>query len=332
MIVASNIPKISVILPVYNAQKYIKESIESVLNQTFTDFELVLINDGSTDSSEKEIRSFNDLRIRYFLNDTNLGLIKTLNKAIALSKGKYVARMDADDICMPYRLEKQFNYLEQHHDVIICGSWARIINEFGVITGRIKRIDTNELIRSNMLFTTPFVHPTVMIRKEVLETNQYSENAKHCEDLELWVRLSQELNYKFHNLPEYLLKYRVHFSNISVINNDYQTDKREQLIKPYLEKLVGNVTNKELKIHFLTFSPDVVSKSEQREINNWLVFLSQKNRSKNIFDQKSFNALLLSRWFIRCIVSKSYFKLLQIGLPWYNISTLFQSLRLLIVK
>ena len=332
MIVESSIPKVSVILPVYNAERYIKECIESILNQSFTDFELLIINDGSTDSSEKEIQSIKDFRIRYFLNDTNLGLIKTLNKAIELSKGKYIARMDADDICSPNRLEKQVNFLELHHEVIICGSWAKVIDESGVTTGRIKRIDTNELIRANMLFTTPFLHPTVMIRKEVLETNKYDENAKHCEDLELWVRLSQDPNYKFHNLPEYLLNYRIHATNVSVLHSDFQTDKRKQLIRPYLEKLVGKVTVEELNIHFLTFSPEAVSKSDQRAINNWLVVLSKKNRIKNSFDQKSFNALLLSRWFITCLRSKSYFNLLLIRLPWYDISTLYQALKLLLLK
>jgi glycosyltransferase involved in cell wall biosynthesis len=332
MIVESNIPKISVILPVYNAEKYIKESIESILKQSFGDFELILINDGSNDDSEKEILSFEDSRIRYYLNETNLGLIKTLNKGIAQARGKYVARMDADDICAPNRFEKQFNYLEQHYDVVICGSWAKIIDEFGVVTGRIKRIDTNALIRANMLFTTPFVHPTVMIRKEVLEKNQYNEDAKHCEDLELWVRLSKEPTYKFHNLPEFLLNYRIHSSNVSVINTDYQTEKRQQLIRPYIEKLMGQVTNDELKTHFLTFSPDAVSKSEQGKINAWLVALAKKNNSSHVFEKKSFNALLLSRWFITCIRSKSYFQLLQIGLPWYNLTTLFQSLRLILAK
>lgn len=328
----SNIPLISVILPVYNAEKFLKQAIESVLSQSFTEFEIILINDGSTDDSEKEIKAFNDSRIRYFLNKTNLGLIDTLNKAIGLSRGKYIARMDADDICEPNRFEKQYKHLESNPDVVICGSWARIIDESNATKGRIKRIDSNELIRANMLFTTPFIHPTVMIRREIFDTHLYNANAKHCEDLELWVRLSQNLHYKFHNLPNYLLKYRIHSSNISVTQNDYQTEKRKELIKPYLENLVGKVTNEELNIHFLAFSPLPVSKSERLEIKNWLVNLSKMNNSKRLFEQNSLNALLLSRWFITCIRSKSYVELLQIRLPWYKLSTLSRAVRLILFK
>lgn len=328
----SNIPLISVILPVYNAEKFLKQAIESVLSQSFTEFEIILINDGSTDDSEKEIKAFNDSRIRYFLNKTNLGLIDTLNKAIGLSRGKYIARMDADDICEPNRFEKQFNHLESNPDVVICGSWAKIIDESNATKGRIKRIDSNELIRANMLFTTPFIHPTVMIRREIFDTHLYNADAKHCEDLELWVRLSQNLHYKFHNLPNYLLKYRIHPSNISVTQNDYQTEKRKELIKPYLENLVGKVTNEELNIHFLAFSPLPVSKSERLEIKNWLVNLSKMNNSKKLFEQNSLNALLLSRWFITCIRSKSYVELLQIRLPWYKLSTLSMAVRLILFK
>lgn len=325
-------PKISVLLPVYNAEDYLKEAILSVLNQTFKDFELIILNDGSTDKSENIIQTFTDSRIHYVANETNLGLIKTLNKGIALSRGKYIARMDADDICSTNRFEKQFSFLEQNSNVVLCGSWAKIIDEFGNIKGRIKRIDSNELIRANMLFTTPFIHPTLMIRREAIVKNSYNLDAKHCEDLELLVRMSQIQDYHFHNIPEYLLKYRIHSSNISVLNADFQTNKRKQILLPYIQKLVGNLSGDELNIHFSSFSNSPLSSVEIEKLKKWIYLLLKKNKKIKIYDQKSLESLLFSRWVLVCIRSKKYLKLFKINLSWYNPVILIKTIKLLIYK
>lgn len=325
-------PEISVILPVYNAEKYIRNSIESILHQSFKDFELIIINDGSIDNSDAIISSFNDVRICYYANDTNLGLIKTLNKSINLSKGRYIARMDADDICMPDRLKKQFVYMESHKHIVLCGTWARIIDESGTFKGRIRRIDSHNLIRVNMLFTTPFIHPSIMIRKEILEYNRYNENALHCEDLELWMRLAQNIKYHFANLPEYLIHYRIHLSNISIQNSNFQDEKRMQLIRPYVENLVGSVSDNELIIHFLAFTSSALSFSERKQVKLWLENLSRLNNLKKQYHPKSLDALLLSRWFITCVRGKSYKNLFSISLPWYNPTILLKALKLIFYK
>ena len=120
-------PLVTVLMPVYNGEKYLKEAIESILNQTFKDFEFLIINDGSTDNSVKIIQSFNDLRIRLIHNESNIGLIKTLNKGLKLSNGKYIARMDCDDVSLPKRLSVQINFMEKHPEIGVCGSWVKII-------------------------------------------------------------------------------------------------------------------------------------------------------------------------------------------------------------
>ncbi len=122
-------PKVTVLMPVYNAEKYLKTAIESILKQTFSDFELLIINDGSTDGSEEIIRSFNDKRIRLFNNEQNLGIIKTLNKGLNLAKGEYIIRMDADDISLPDRLELQVKYMEENPGIGISGTQARIFGD-----------------------------------------------------------------------------------------------------------------------------------------------------------------------------------------------------------
>ena len=121
-------PKITVLMPVYNGEKYLRESVDSILNQTFTDFELLIINDGSTDSSMEILNSYSDSRIRIVTNEVNLRLIKTLNKGIDLATGEYIARMDCDDIADPKRLEIQLQYMEKHPDVAVCGTGVKAVS------------------------------------------------------------------------------------------------------------------------------------------------------------------------------------------------------------
>jgi len=214
------VPTISVIMPVYNAEKYLQESLESILKQSFQDFELIIINDGSKDNSLNIINIYsenpeyqNKIKI---INQKNTGVIQALNNGIKIAKGKYIARMDADDIAIFNRFEKQIEVLEKENQekIAICGSLAIIINENGKEISEMNYPKTNwfknklYIIRRN-----PFIHPSVIIRKDILEkvshnNNYYKKNYKYVEDYELWTRII--FKYKAINLPEYLLKYRVH--------------------------------------------------------------------------------------------------------------------------
>ena len=183
-------PEISVLLPVYNSEKYILEAINSILNQTFSNFELIIIDDGSTDTSEEIISKINDKRIVFEKNDTNKGLIYTLNKGIRLSRGSYIARMDADDFSVANRFEKQILEFEKDENLVVCGSF---IKTFGNGTEQyISHIPiTNAQILASIFFTCPFAHPSVMIKKEALLQLEeaYREDYKHSEDYDLWSRL-----------------------------------------------------------------------------------------------------------------------------------------------
>lgn len=230
---------ISVVLPVYNAQNTISEAIDSILNQTFTDFELIIINDGSTDESEKIILEFNDQRIKYYANDGNKGLIYTLNRGIELSMGKYIARMDADDIALPKRFEKQVRVMEENPDIIVCGTQ---IKYFG-ISKRKSKFYAPETSKDNkewLLENTCFAHPTVMMRRSVLIENNISYNCdyKHCEDYKLWIDLS---NYgDFYNLQEVLLLYRLSYTQITQNGNIIQIQNSRRCRREYLKLLYGN--------------------------------------------------------------------------------------------
>lgn len=198
-------PKISVVMPVYNGEKYLKEALESILNQTFKDFELIVIDDGSTDKSEEIIKSFSDQRIVYLDNGSNLGLSKSFNRGIQAAQGDYIARMDADDIALKERFEKQLNFLKDNPEVGVVGSNIQIMGTSKVF----KRPEKHLAIKWQCLLSTPVVHPAVMARVRVFKDNPYNEALHNSEDFELWSRLIFDKNIKFANLQEPLLLYRV---------------------------------------------------------------------------------------------------------------------------
>ncbi len=227
---------VSVILPAYNAEKTIGETIESILQQTFSDFEFIIINDGSTDRTEEAVLSYKDERIKYYANDTNKGLIYTLNKGLSLAKGKYIARMDADDIALPERFEKQIQILENNPSIIVCGS---LIKEFGnkpkhpfVAPEKSENIK-NLLIRQNCI-----AHPSTMIRKNILEEHniQYDKEYIHAEDYNLWIDLSDLGD--FYNIQETLLLYRISDVQISQVAKQKQHDVANLCRRKYIYNLL----------------------------------------------------------------------------------------------
>ncbi len=221
-------------MPVYNGEKYLNEAIDSILNQTFYDFEFLIINDGSTDNSEDIILSFSDPRIRYLKNEVNLKLIATLNKGLDLAQGKYIARMDADDISLPDRLQKQLEFMERNPKIGVLGSWVR---NFGA--GRdfdVTFKSGNKNIRFELFFHNYFHHPSIMLRAEIIKTNNlYYPNVLHAEDYALWIKVSNYTELEI--LPEILLLYRSHGENISELNKDFQKEQTSDCRKMQLISL-----------------------------------------------------------------------------------------------
>ncbi len=200
---------ISVIMPFYNSREYLKESIASILNQTFTDFELILLDDGSTDSPEDVINSFSDNRIRYHIQDSNKGIVYQLNKGIDFAHGKYIARMDADDISFPERFQKQVDFLEDPRNSkvdVLATNALKIGDEVGLMDFKNYR---PEQISFLLNFYCPILHPTVMMRKSIFDNGlRYSEDYKYAEDYALWRMVDNGRNIAI--LPNQLLEYRIH--------------------------------------------------------------------------------------------------------------------------
>jgi glycosyltransferase involved in cell wall biosynthesis len=210
-----NSVKVTVLMPAYNAAKYVAEAIQSVLSQTFSEFELLIINNGSTDDTVNVINRFNEPRIR-LIEERKQGIVFALNKGLQEAKGEFMARFDADDICEPTRLEKQFDFLKNHPDYILCGSDAEYITEIGDHLFYLRCIGhTHEEITRHLYVDCPFIHSSVMYRKEaVLKGGGYPADAHTFEDYLLWVQIAKVGRY--HNLPERLIKVRINPASVTI--------------------------------------------------------------------------------------------------------------------
>lgn len=233
-----NKPLISVILPIFNSEKYIEEAIRSILDQTYKKFELILINDGSTDGTKNKLKQISDERITLLNNKMNRGLVFSLNKGIKYAKGKYIARMDADDISQPERFEKQVKFLEKNTDYVMVGTGTEIVDVNGDKAGRyLNHPTTNEVLQFKLLFGCPFVHSSMMIRADILkELNGYCNIFP--EDYDLWSKIVSK--YKVANLGEILHQYRESVGNISKTRiNAMANGTRAQMMKNITD-LLGN--------------------------------------------------------------------------------------------
>jgi len=205
--------RVSVVMSVYNGERYLAEAIESILGQTFTDFEFIIINDGSTDGTAGILRSYDDPRLR-IVEQTNIGLTRSLNRGISLARGEYIARMDDDDVALPERLTQHVAFLDTHPRVGVVGSACRVIDE---LNGRewVYRVPlSDEQLRRHLIRGNPFVHTSVTMRKSVLQAvGGYNEDYPYLQDYELWVRLAGRT--RLANLPDVLVVHRHHWGTVS---------------------------------------------------------------------------------------------------------------------
>lgn len=207
-------PKISVLMSVFNGQPYLKEAVTSILEQSFFNFEFIVIDDASRDKSLMVLKSFNDSRIRIIKNTRRLGLTKSLNRGLSQTNGEFVARMDADDISCKNRLKIQVSHLTKNPEIAFCGSWASLIDQSGKKIGEKRHPLEYQEIKKAILRYSPFVHPSVMIRKKILEkVGFYSSDLNGAEDYDLFLRIVSR--YQAVNLPHFLLKYRINPQGVS---------------------------------------------------------------------------------------------------------------------
>ncbi len=290
----NNFPLVTVLMPVYNGEKHLNQAIYSILNQTYRNFEFLIINDGSSDLSEEIILSFDDNRIRYFKNEKNIKLIQTLNKGIRLSKGKYIARMDCDDISDIQRLEIQVAYMQKNPSVGIIGCGFNIINDSksqNRFKDPLKTIiypTENNLIKFHLIFNNVVLHPATLFRKVIFTNNTlYEEEFLHVEEYRLWTQYI--LKTKFANLPDILFSYRIHENQISIQNQLIQSENAFKVQFEYLIQLGFRLDYDDAKKIITFLQLDNYSNEVQNNLNTIFNFIKQ---AKGIFNDKIISAFL----------------------------------------
>jgi len=326
-------PRISVVMPVFNGEKYLKKAIESILNQTFLDFEFLIINDGSTDKSVEIIESYNDPRIRLVHNEQNLGLIATLNRGLNLCKGEYIVRMDADDISLPSRLEKQVKFLDFNPDIAICGT---LLKTFGNISSSIlKYPEKSESIKSALLFNCPIAHPSVMMKRSAIKGLYYDSSYKHAEDYQLWTRASKYL--KLFNIQEVLLLYRTHPKQVSQDHLAEQLLSSKKIMQNQLKNLGIEPTEEELELHNQIAIREIQSSKEfVNRAEKWLINLIKANRKTVYYSEQAFSDVITEQWFLLCKRESyrlgvwSFIRFISSPLSWKGKCSIIEKIKFLI--
>ena len=292
-------PKVSVLMSVFNGERHLRAAIDSILKQTFQDFEFIIIDDGSTDRTNDIIRSFSDFRIRLFNNEKNIGLTRSLNKGIDLCRGEYIARMDGDDVSLPMRLEKQVEFMMINKDVGISGAWNRSIGQnLGVICHY--PVEDSD-IRCMLLFNNTFCHPTLIMRREFIQTYglSYDSKLQYAQDYDLVVRGSE--HFLLANIPEVLLHYRLHPAQIAKNKRKDQIRAGDYVRDYQLRKLSIHPSSRELQLIF-NFSALMLPPTKElvKESYAWLAKLRSANDEALVYDGTAMKHCIGNQWFKLC--------------------------------
>ena len=279
-------PQISVLMAVYNGGEYLTLAIESILEQTFTDFEFIVINDGSTDSTLDVLTEYaqRDQRIR-IISRENKGLVASLNEGISAARAPLIARMDADDIAYQTRLETQFNYMQKHTEVICVGSYYEVIDEEGLRLTIAKAPTSDGLIQNALMRGhTVICHPTAMYRTEAVKNiGGYDEKFFLVEDIDLWIRLGEQG--ELANIPEPLLSYRTNSDSVSTQNGALQLSKVGSVIEE-ASKRRGVKNTFELKKHWRP-DPTIASQLEFALKYGWWAFNNNNKKAAIKYAKRS---------------------------------------------
>lgn len=289
-------PAISVVMPMFNVASYIEEAISSILNQDFRDFELLLIDDGSSDETVNLVQTFlSDSRVRLLCNEANIGLISTLNKAYLLCRAPFIARMDADDISHSSRLRLQLSFLRDNPEVAIVGGAIRF---FGNVPPNTFQFPvSHDAIRPAMLFYCPLAHPALMFRRELIDKGVvfYDDNFRHAEDYHLWSRLL--LQVKSANLPDVVLDYRLHAQQVSSESSSKQYQASLRVRRQMLLECGIEPSDEEVSLHesVILERPHQSADYFQR-LSNWFNRIESANSISGYWDSQQLHTLLKAKF------------------------------------
>jgi glycosyltransferase involved in cell wall biosynthesis len=249
-------PLVSVIMPVYNTADYVGASIQSILSQSYKNFELIIINDCSTDASDDVITSFNDKRIKYYRNEENKKIVYCRNKAVEYSSGKYIAMLDSDDISHPDRIKLQVDFLEKNEDYGFIGTFVSQIDSKGNKIVDVKYFLDSEYIRCVLLFKNCFCASAVMFRRDAIIKHQFNPDFPVAEDYEIYLNILKD-GWLCGNIDKILTQYRIHGNNITQTKRQLVEDKDIQLLKTQLNIIgLASYTDNAFRYYFLTGKTD----------------------------------------------------------------------------
>jgi len=301
------IPLVSIIMPVYNGERYLEKAIESILVQTYTNFEFIIVDDGSVDNSKKIVENSTDHRIIHLVNEENKGLAFCINRGIKISKGKYILRMDADDISLPTRIEEQVVFMENNLNIGISGTWMKF---FGSSNYLEKYPVCSEECLIQLLFDVPLGHPSVIMRKSLIDEHNLYYNEElltYGEDYDLWCRFSKHT--KISNIPKPLLLYRTY----DTFHKKKDQNKRllqaniirRQILENWFDKddVINLNSHIILSSPLLTFNKKVTSFSKVEEWANKLLLQNHKFKS---YDQKLLFTIVAKKLFLVCYHHPSF--------------------------
>lgn len=309
-------PLVSVLIPCYNVEDYVVESVSSILKQTYKNLEIIIINDCSSDNTGSKLLELasKDSRIRIYNNETNLKLIQTLNKGVGLCNGKYIARMDADDISFPTRIEKQVSFLEQNIDYDIVGTMFYTFRTGKSKRNLYKNPKTYEELQAYLLFRSGICHPSVMIRKTLFSELglKFEERYLHVEDYALWSKALYLT--KLANLDEPLLYYRVHEYQISSLNEKKQIDNKKEVFKIHCENLGLPSDPEDLDIYASVAEcvPNESSFDYLLKCERFMQILLNKNIQEQFCSPQYLRRILSLHWIRLCANSRLGLSILNI--------------------
>jgi glycosyltransferase involved in cell wall biosynthesis len=299
-----NQPSVTILMPAYNAEKYIRESINSLLIQTYSNFKLLIIDDGSTDQTAKIISSYNDPRIACIKNHENIGLVKTLNRGIELASTTYILRMDADDIAMPQRLEWQVDFMEKHPEVGVSGGWYRI---FGNESGIPFLPEKDEDIKAALLFASLICHPTVIMRRSLFDdpgirygasfdfNDEFGHKILELEDFALWQKLKSKT--KFANLNKVLINYRREGQNLTAKKTELIFERKKKFYTYLLNELDVVPSHMNLLLHIgLKYISSSESPGDVIAFRNYLDELRNQNIKTKVYPQQALERVIANQW------------------------------------
>ena len=288
-------PFLSVIMLVYNSELFLKEAIESILKQTFSNLELIVIDDGSSDSSRQIIESFDDARIKILYNKTNKGIVYSRNKGLENSKGKYIAMFDSDDVADPSKFEKQIVFLENNPAYGMIGSWVEIINSAGKSKKTKFKLDAkSSAIPSILFFRNYFINSASVFRQAIVKDFVYPKGYNIGEDYYLWIYISKRS--KVWNLQESLVKYRIHSNSVTKQNDNLKKADRKIFSYLFNEMDIPQV-EQDFESHMIIKDNEKINQKEElKKVEEWINLLYFQNKRVKVYKQKIFIKILFNRW------------------------------------